>query len=937
MKSKRHLLILFLIMLTIPTLAQQRGVDITGTVIEKETNEPIEQATVRLLGEKDSAMIGGVATARNGRFTLKNIKRGNYLLHISYVGFEPLFQPLRITGKTDPIKLGKLALTDGAIQLGEAVVIGKAPEVSINNDTIIYNADSYKVTEGSMLEDLLKKMPGVEVDSEGKITVNGKEIKKILVDGKEFFSDDPKVASKNLPSKMINKVQVLDKLSDMAKMTGFDDGEEETVINLTVKPGMKQGWFGNAFAGYGSEDRYEGNFMVNRFINNNQLTLMGGINNTNNMGFSDLASTMFQGMGGPRSRGGGAGNGITTSGNLGLNFSKEFNPKMTVGGNVRYSHSDNEAISKSNRQNILPGDSTSYYNENNNSNTKSDNVAADIRMEWKPDSLTQIIFRPSFSYSNSHSREGSYFNTLNEEKDTVNVGESNYLSDGEGYNINARLEFSRKLNSEGRVLSGSLTGGLSDSYNKGINYSNTEYMLLAAGQENELVDQRFRYDNKGFNYRVYLSWVEPIGHNNFIQATYSLRQNKQESLKNSYTRGSNSEEYNVLDTAYSKSYRNNFINQQVSLAFKSIREKYDYTIGLTVDPSHSTSENFVGDTTLSKLSRNVVNLSPMIRFNYKYNKRTNLRINYRGRTTQPTMTQLQPVADISNPLNTTTGNPDLKPTYTNNMMIHFQKFVPEKQTAFMVITNLNYIINAIVNKSVYVGNTGKKMTTYDNVNGNYNGNIRLIFNTPLKNKRFSINSMTMGSFANTNGFINDEKNTNKNLVLMERAGIDFRSDYLDLGLNGNIRYNGTKNSLQGQSELNAFNYGVGGTTTIYLPLEFKIESDINWSTNSGYSDGFKQNEVLWNASASKSFLKGNQATLRFKIYDILKQRSNISRSVTASYTQDSEYNTLGSYFMVHFIYRFSIFKGGASMNDVRGPGGRRGHGGPMGPPPGGRF
>lgn len=941
MKSKRHLLILFLIMLTIPTLAQQRGVDITGTVIEKETNEPIEQATVRLLGEKDSAMIGGVATARNGRFTLKNIKRGNYLLHISYVGFEPLFQPLRITGKTDPIKLGKLALTDGAIQLGEAVVIGKAPEVSINNDTIIYNADSYKVTEGSMLEDLLKKMPGVEVDSEGKITVNGKEIKKILVDGKEFFSDDPKVASKNLPSKMIDKVQVLDKLSDMAKMTGFDDGEEETVINLTVKPGMKQGWFGNAFAGYGSEDRYEGNFMVNRFINNNQLTLMGGINNTNNMGFSDLASTMFQGMGGPRSRGGGAGNGITTSGNLGLNFSKEFNPKMTVGGNVRYSHSDNEAISKSNRQNILPGDSTSYYNENNNSNTKSDNVAADIRMEWKPDSLTQIIFRPSFSYSNSHSREGSFFNTLNEEKDTVNVGESNYLSDGEGYNINARLEFSRKLNSEGRVLSGSLTGGLSDSYNKGINYSNTEYMLLAAGQENELVDQRFRYDNKGFNYRVYLSWVEPIGHNNFIQATYSLRQNKQESLKNSYTRGSNSEEYNVLDTAYSKSYRNNFINQQVSLAFKSIREKYDYTIGLTVDPSHSTSENFVGDTTLSKLSRNVVNLSPMIRFNYKYNKRTNLRINYRGRTTQPTMTQLQPVADISNPLNTTTGNPDLKPTYTNNMMIHFQKFVPEKQTAFMVITNLNYIINAIVNKSVYVGNTGKKMTTYDNVNGNYNGNIRLIFNTPLKNKRFSINSMTMGSFANTNGFINDEKNTNKNLVLMERAGIDFRSDYLDLRLNGNIRYNGTQNSLQGQSELNAFNYGVGGTTTIYLPLEFKIESDINWSTNSGYSDGFKQNEVLWNASASKSFLKGNQATLRFKIYDILKQRSNISRSVTASYTQDSEYNTLGSYFMVHFIYRFSIFKGGASMNDVRGPGGRRGpgggHGGPMGPPPGGRF
>lgn len=245
---------------------------------------------------------------------------------------------------------------------------------------------------------------------------------------------------------------------------------------------------------------------------------------------------------------------------------------MTVGGNLRYSHSDNDAISKSNRQNILPGDSTSFYNENNSSNTRSDNVAADLRMEWKPDSLTQIIFRPSFSYSNSHSREGSTFNTLSGNRDTVNIGESDYLSDGSGYKLNARLEFSRKLNSEGRVFSGSLSGGLSDSYNKGLNYSNTEYLMMADGMDNELVDQRFRYDNKGFNYRAYLSWVEPIGHNNFIQATYSIRQNKQESLKNSYTREEGSEDYNVLDTAYSKSYRNNFINQQVSLAFKAIRE-----------------------------------------------------------------------------------------------------------------------------------------------------------------------------------------------------------------------------------------------------------------------------------------------------------------------------------------------------------------------------
>ena len=926
MKSGRYFLWLFLILFSLPAFAQRGGVDVTGTVIEEGNNEPIEQATVRLLNVKDSTMVGGVASSRNGNFTLKGIKAGSYLLHVSFVGFDPLYQPLRITGKTNPVNVGKLALSDGSIMLGEAVVIGKAPEVVVRNDTVEYNADSYKTTEGAVLEDLLKKMPGVEVDSEGKITVNGKEIKKVLIDGKEFFSDDPKVASKNLPSKMIEKVQVLDRLSDMARMTGFDDGDEETVINLTVKPGMKQGWFGNAFAGYGSDDRYEGNFMVNRFINNDQITIMGGLNNTNNMGFSDIASNMFSNMGGRRGgRSGGAGNGITSSGNVGLNFSKEFNSKLTLGGNVRYSHSDNDADSRTNRTNFLPNDSSTIYNELNKSNTKSDNIGADFRMEWKPDTATQIIFQPSFNYSNSHNRESGSFNTLTNRRDTVNIGESNYLSDGEGYNVNARLEFSRKLNSEGRVFSGSLSGGVSDSYNKGLNYSNTEYFL--GSNPDELIDQQFRYDSKGFNYRAYLSWVEPIGHNNFIQATYSFSQNRQESLKNSYVKEEGSEDYNVLDTAYSKSYRNNFINQEASLAFKAVREKYDYTVGMNLSPSHSVSENFVGDSTLSKLTRNVVNISPMIRFNYRFDKRTNLRINYRGRTTQPSMTQLQPVDDISDPLNTITGNPDLKPVYSNNLFARYQKFIPEKQTALMIMLNANYIMNDIVKKSVYVGESGRKMTTYDNVNGNYNGNLRVLFNTPLKNKKFSINSMTMASYANTNGFINEEKNTNKNYTAMERAGIDFRSDYIDLGLNGNIRYTGTKNSLQGQNDQNTFNYGLGGTTAIYLPLDFKVESDITWSANSGYAEGYKQKEVLWNASASKSFLKGNQATIRFKIYDILQQRSSISQTINTEYTQYSEYNTLSSYFMVHFIYRFSIFKGGASMNDVRGPGGR-GHGGP---------
>lgn len=939
MKSGKCLLMLLMILFSPMAFAQQSGVNVTGSVVEQGSDTPIEQATVRLLNVKDSAMVRGVVSARNGSFTLKNVKKGSYLLHITFIGYDPLYQPLQITGKKNPVNVGKLELSDGAIELGEAVVIGKAPEVTVRNDTVEYNADSYKVTEGSVLEDLLKKMPGVEVDSEGKITVNGKEVKKVMVDGKEFFSDDPKVASKNLPAKMIDKLQVLDKKSDMAQMTGFDDGEEETVINLTVKPGMKQGWFGNAYGGYGSKDRYEGNAMVNRFVNNDQITFMGGANNTNNMGFSDLASTMFSGMGGGGGRRGGfgAGSGITSSGNAGLNFSKEFKPdKLTLGGNTRYSHSDNDARSKSDRQNILPGDSSSYDNSEAMSRTKSDNFGVDFRLEWKPDTMTQLIFRPSFSFSHSMNDNFSDATTLDNERDTVNTNKSSNYSESNGYNLNASIDFSRKLNNKGRVFSATLSGGNSDSYSDGMNRSDIVYFNQADALKNSIIDQRSRYDNKGFNYRAYVSWVEPIGHNNFIQATYSISQRKQEALKNVYNQDADGI-YNVLDSAYSQSYRNNFISQRASLSFKSQRAKFNYTIGLNLDPSYSSSENFVGDTTLSKITRKVVNLSPMAQFNYMFDKRTNLRIMYNGRTSQPSMTQLQPVADISDPTNITIGNPDLNPRYTNNVFIRFQQFTPEKQRAFMIMANGSYIINDIVSYTSYNQETGVKTTTYKNVNGNYSGNVRMMLNTPLKNKKFSINSMTMASFANSNGYINEEKNTNRNLILSERGGIDFRSSYLDLGVNGNIRYNATSNSLQKENNQNTFNYGAGGYTTIYLPLNFKIESDVNWSTNSGYGDGFKQNEVLWNASASKSFLKNNQGTLRFKIYDILQQRSNISRSVTASYIQDSEYNTLGSYFMVHFIYRFSIFKGGASASDVKTPG-RSGRGrGPMGPPPGHRF
>lgn len=912
--------------LPVGVFAQQARVSITGQVVEQGSEQPIEQATVRLLSVKDSTFVGGVASAANGNFSLTNIRPGSYLLHISFIGYDPLYQPLRITGNTNPVKMGKLELSDGSIELAEAIVIGKAPEVTVKNDTVEYNADSYKVTEGSMLEDLLKKMPGVEVGSDGKITVNGKEIKKIMVDGKEFFTNDPKVASKNLPAEMVEKIQVYDRKSDMTMMTGFDDGDEEATINLTVKPGMKQGWFGNAFAGYGSKDRYEGNAMVNRFINNDQFTFMGGLNNTNNMGFSDLASTMFSGMGGGGRRFGGGGNsgsGITSSGNAGLNFSKEFSKKLTWSGNVRYSHSDNEAEGNVRKESFITQDSTQLEYSQSRKNPVSDNLGAEFRFEWKPDTLTNIIFRPEISYSKSSSWGDETTDVLTNALDTVRRVYSDNSSNGEGYDLSARLEYSRKLNSRGRVFSASLSGGISDSYTDEDYYYEQR---LKGGVGDSILDQRIRYDNSGYNYRAYLSWVEPLGRNNFLQLSYSFSQRQQESLKNSYSREEEDGDYNQLDTTYSKNFRNDFISQRAGVSFKAQRQKYNFTIGFNVDPSYSKSENFVGDTILSKFSRSVVNLSPSAQFNYMFSKRANLRVWYNGRTSQPSMTQMQSVPDISDPLNTVIGNPDLKPTYTNNLSVRFHNFQPERQTALMVMANANYVVNDIVSFVTYdTEDRGKKTTTYTNINGNYNGNVRMMLNTPLRNRKFSINSMTYAGYTNRNGYSNGVKNKNTQTVLTENAGIDFRSNVIDLGLSGRITYQKTNNTINTTNNPETFNYRLGGTTALYLPFNFKLESEIGYSTNSGYEAGYSQDEVLWDASLSKTFLKGNQGTLRFKIYDILQQRSSISYTASEQATTYSQYNTLNSYFMVHFIYRFSIFKGGASASDMnmrgrRGPG-----------------
>jgi len=950
---KRNIPIILLLCIFCGIKAQAQSIRITGMVFD-ELKEPVEMASIRILNARDSAYVTGTVTDENGKFSV-GVNQGRYITQISFIGYHDQFIN---ANAQKAVSVGDVFLKEDAIMLGEAVVEAKAIEIQVKGDTLEYNADSYKAQESDVIEDMIKRMPGAEIDENGKITINGKEVKKFLVDGKEFFSDDPKVASKNLPASMVDKLQVLDRKSDMSQMTGFDDGDDETVINLTIKKGMKQGVFGNAFAGMGNKDRYEANGMVNYMRNNSQYTLLGGINNTNNAGFTDFASNTFGGRGGGRMRFG-SNSGVAKTINGGFNFATEYSDKLKYGGNIRYGSVDNDVSTTSTKRYTGTDQLETTTSFGNN---KSDNFGANFRFEWTPDEMTKIIFRPNIQYNKNRNDQIADSETTFSGNTTENYSESSRnSSDGKGISLKGDLDISRKLNNEGRVLSFSFSGGYNKSDSEGYDYSHSTYNDPL--KNDSIRDQKSLQDDKGYNWRAFVSYVEPLGRNNFLQLTYNIRNNHSETDRRTYDRDDKGK-YDIVAEAYTRNVKNDFLNQNISLNFKSIREKFDYTLGVGLEPSRSkTSIYQPGDEEKDIKPRNFLSFAPNGQFNYRWDKRHNIRLDYNGRTTQPTTTQLYDGIISQNGFNITYGNPDLKPSFAHRLRMRYQKFNTETTSNMMLFGNFNYINNDIVNITTYQGQS--RETTYKNVNGNMDGNLRFIFNTPLRNKKFSFNTMTMGGYQRQNTYVNSDGISSKNKAdiysVRENIGLQFRTGALGdaiqtlkdtkvlFNVSGNFSYNNIRNTISTQSDQEVYTYGGKGDFSFYLPYGFTLQSDVQYSTNSGYSSGYKLDEWLWNASLTydmdnmmKAIFKqrytGN-TTVRFKIYDILQERSNISNQQTAQYIQESISNTINSYFMVHLTYKFQIFGKGTKKEDIdggdrgwgRGPGGHPG-GGPGGPP-----
>lgn len=907
--------------------------NITGIVVD-ETGEALPTASLRLVTFADSTYVNATTSNTDGKFTFSGVRNGHYKLISSFVGYSPNTIEVKVNGKN--VSLGKIELSPETVLLQETVVKGQRTPIKVMQDTIEFAAEAYKTQPNAVVEDLLKRLPGVEVDSDGKITANGKEITKILVDGKEFFSDDPTVASRNLPVDMVDRLQVVDRKSDLARITGVDDGEEETVINLTVKKHMKNGWFGNAEAGYGTDTRYAANFNVNRFWNDNQITFLGAANNINQLGFSDGTSGRFQRFGGSR--------GLTTSQSFGLNFNVGNKEIFRVGGDVMYSHSDRDTRQRQERTYIFP-DSTSYEKSSRLARDRGHNLRADFRMQWKPDSFNTFEFRPnlSFNYNRSNSLDSSSVRAGNASRSLVRESHNDAASRGRSFEFGGEIIFNHNFRSRpGRSFSIHANYRLSNVRERSTTYSWNDFYLL---NDYDVYDQYANNHTWSNTVGARLTWTEPLGNvknGNFITLAYRINYRWNNADKLTYDIpvtfpnddpllppiiDSNSPSF--LEDL-SNRFRNDYMNQDIRAGFKHVDKASTLDMGLSLTPSMMKSEDLLNS------ARNINDrwqwdFAPYLRYRYRMGKTRSINIDYRTRASQPSINQLQPVADMSDPLRVIIGNPNLDPTFTHNLNLRFQNFSSERQQSFMAMLFGSVTKNSIVSRTTYNQETGGQTTTYENVNGVWNLRGMTMFSTPFA-KEFTFNNHLMANYAHNVGFNNGLRNKSGNLNIRESFAVAWKPDNAMFELRPYYGLQKTTNSVRTTAGNRlVHSYGGSFNGTYYTPFGIVLNSDLSYTATSGYSAGYDSKQWMWNASISYQFLKGKAATLTLKAYDLLQQRKNISRSVTASYIDDTMYNSLTRYFMLSFSYRFNTFGKGNEPSSGGGFGPGRGHGGPGGP------
>jgi hypothetical protein len=941
----KFLSITILLILCVASGFAQRSVQ--STVYDAKDNMPLEMVNVRLLNANDSSLVTGAQTDAKGGFMLSRVRPGNYILEISTLGYNKQFR--NITMANTDLILRRFSLDESVVRLQGVEVKGTAAQLVVKGDTLEYNATAFKTQENAMVEDLLKKLPGLEIN-DGKVTVNGEEIKNIRVDGQKFFTGDVEQAIKNLPADMIEKIQVLEQKSDMAQLTGFEDDNTERIINLTTKPNRKKGVFGNAGLGGGVDAAVLGNGIdggnINggtfdgdplsdhlRYDGNLSLSLMTGSAQTRvNAGANNL-NVVRSGRGRGRS-GGGSSGGITQSQNLGINNNTILNDNLKFGGDITGNHASSFSKTETNQRTDMKGE---IYNDTTSSNSKRNMWNSDLRFEaeWKIDSLSTIIFQPRFGYetatTSSNSDRLSNKENVETKSNSENNGTSNSISGG------LNLIYNRKFASKkGRSLTMNLSSGfsqdMSESFNKSDRY--THYFDPANPErfDTTRVDQFTENRSNGYNYSLRMSFVEPLWNNrNMIEIAASFSNNTTKSEKDQYKndgKGSKRENYTELDEEYSNNFENVFYRESFEVNYRYTQQYFNVMLGANLQPSQTRNVRNYGNGYTRDTTYGVVNFSPNGRFQYNFGQKTFARFDYRGRSQQPSLNQMLPVKNNSNTMRETIGNDQLQPSFSHNFRLMYSAFFSKTFASFSTFLSMNLIQNDLVSNNIYDENMKRYSQTVNAKDIPITANWNIMYNTPIISKLLHFNTNTTLGYRTEHSYegrnVNNSTIDVDNLLLgeinrstrrsiSEQLSLTLTQDIIELVIRGNISYSNSINSLRNEPT-NILDWTIRVNPTLRLPYRFTISSDIAYSDRRGYTN-MNLNEIMWNANIDKQIMK-NRGTISLRANDILRKRLNIRQSIEGNTTSYSRYNTLPAYYLVSFSYQLNQF-GGSSRGQNR--------------------
>ncbi len=921
------------------TLLAQKNGSVKGIAFDTISKLPVAAATITVLERKDSSLVTFTMTGNDGRFELKGLANGEYRLMISHVSYYNTNKYFTITDADKNAELGNVVLNDKAKILEEVVLAAEAPPVTLVGDTIQYNAGSFKTPPNASVEQLLKKLPGVKVEKDGTIKAQGEKVSRVLVDGKEFFGNDPKVATRNLPADAVDKVQVYDKQSDQAQLTGFEDGNYEKTINLKLKKDKKKGVFGKINAGAGNKERYEGKFNVNSFKGARQFSAIGMGNNTNAEGFSFMDILNFTGELSRMQRGGGGNinlnvsgdeaaamginaggrnNGINTAWGGGLNYNNIIGTKLDFQSNYFYNRFNPNQESHLQRQYFLP-DSSYFYNQNSFTDNLNNNHRFNLNTLFQVDSMNSIRITPSFSYQKTNNRSQTDYQTLSEDKIFTNDGFSNTTSASQGYNFRNDIIWRKKFSRKGRTFSLSLQTSLNESDGDGsLSSINSFFTPAGALLKRDTLNQQsnIKGDLRGYNVRAV--YTEPVWKKSLLEFSVSKSNTSSTSEKITYDYNKLNGKFDQYNNILSNDFENTYGFINAGMRMRTQKKKFSYSFGANWQQAELEGKITTGikDSLISKTFRNIL---PNARLQYNFTRFKSLSVSYNTATNQPTMAQLQPVPDNSNSLNIREGNPDLKQEYNHTLQTHLNLVSPYKNKNLFMFLTMQATQNKIVNYDS-INQLGVKRTKPVNVNGVYTVNSSISYSMPVRFLKGSVEISSNTGIFKTKQFINTVGNSIQTFSVGPELRLDMNpTEKLSLGFSAGFNYNKTKYSLQSALNTNYLSQEYNASLDWEMPKGFFFSTDFMYTINSQRAAGFNIKVPLWNASISKQMLKFNRGELKFAVRDLLNKNVGISRNTNNNYIEDARVLTLRQFFLLSFTY--SLSKTG--LNNAGGSGGMR--------------